>query len=223
MKNGSRIGKQKGLAAIEVLLLFGVLFTIILTSVDIVRYVYIQDRLNTAVVVVGNLAADLTPNNDGNQRYESLLCNITESAGRYDLCPDSAALLGLKKAALEVMRLSDDSNFAMRVEYISRPNVPQSEEYARSAVLGKGKCSLMQRVPGGIRIHNYLTKNYVNSPATVKNRAHNQYVYVSACYLNRAKGSFSTNHVINKLFGEQLFADSFSIRRYWYQGDTIEK
>ncbi|KJY80951.1 hypothetical protein [Vibrio nigripulchritudo] len=217
MKQLRNLKKQSGLALVEVSFYTTVLFTIIWFSADIARYVYMQYRVNTAVVVVGNLAADLVPKNDQNRTFESLLCNVNATNKRYDLCPDSPALKGLKKAALEVMGLKDDSNFAMRVEYISRPNIPQSEEYARSPVLGRGNCKLIQKVPGGIRIHNYLTRNYVNSPADVKNRGHNQYVYVSACYLdNSSKG------LVTKLFGEQLFSDSFSIRRYWYQGDTIE-
>ncbi|EGU60268.1 hypothetical protein VINI7043_06565 [Vibrio nigripulchritudo ATCC 27043] len=217
MNQALNVKKQSGFASIEVLLYVVVLFFIIWMSSDIARYVYMQDRINTAVVVVGNLAADLVPKNDQNRTFESLLCNVNDANKRYDLCPDSLALRGLKKAAREVMGLADDSNFAMRIEYISRPNISQSEEYARSPVLGRGNCKLIQTVPGGIRIHNYLTRNYANSPAEVKNRAHNQYVYVSACYVD-----LSSNWFTSKLLGVQHFSDSFSIRRYWYQGDTIE-
>ncbi|WP_367989406.1 hypothetical protein AB2S62_19395 [Vibrio sp. NTOU-M3] len=214
--------RQSG-AAVETLVFVLLILMIVWAAVDVTRLFKIQDRLHLAVTTVGALAADIPPENESNTRFEQLLCGTTKADLRFDACPQSSTSDFLMAVAEKTLGLDDANQFAMRFEFISDPGIPNSQEYAKSEVLGSGNCDLSPVVvPGGVRIASYLTNPLTTSEVTLKNRAHHQFVYVAMCVESSAlAGSLSAWLMKDKL-NKELFADSMNLRRYWYNGDYIE-
>ncbi len=209
--------KQSGVAMIELLATAIVLMGAIWSIAAIAKLYLLQDRLHLAAVTIGSLAADTPPQNDLNLRFESILCGKSQAALRYDECPESTTSEFLYQAGLKVVGEEHASRFAMRFEFVSDPRIAQSQEYAISETIGQGSCNLHPFVPGGVRINSYLTAPSSTSTTTLKNRAHHQFVYVAVCVEPLGIAGQLAN-LINK----PLFADSMSLRRYWYDGDYIE-
>lgn len=216
-KQTSTRARQRGVAAIEMIAYLVLLIVITLCALDINRYIHYQDRLHLTVATIGPLAADIPPDNANNVRYEQLLCSSSQAKLKHDECPTSEVTNALLSAAIETMGIDDAQRFAMRFEFISDPGIPGSKEYARTENLGQGNCDLYPNVPGGIRLANYLTNPVSTRDVALKNRAHNQFIYLAACY--QPTGMMS---VVAKLLDTPLFADSLSLRRYWYSGDYDE-
>lgn len=209
--------KQAGVVIFELLATILILMGAIWSIVNIAKLYLLQDRLHLAAVTIGTLAADTPPQNDLNLRFESILCNKNQSALRYDECPQSSTSEFLYQAGLKVLGEEHANRFAMRFEFVSDPRIAQSQEYAISETIGQGQCNLHPFVPGGVRINSYLTAPGSTSTTTLKNRAHHQFVYVAVC----VESLGISGHLAN-LINKPLFADSMSLRRYWYDGDYIE-
>jgi len=209
--------KQRGVILIELVFYVSIVMGLMLAAVDILRYVHFQDRLHLVATTIGPLAADIPPDNDNNVRFEQQLCGTSQVNLKYDDCPESEVTKALLKIALETMGLDNDQQFAMRLEFISDADNAVSKEFAKTNVIGRGKCDLYPNVPGGIRLVKYLSNPSSTRDVELKNRAHSQFIYVAACY--QPTGLMSA---VQTLLDEALFADSLSLRRYWYSGDRYE-
>lgn len=209
--------KQRGVIMIELVLYVSIVMGLMIAAVDILRYVHFQDRLHLVVSTVGPLAADIPPDSSNNVRFEQQLCGVGQVNLKHDDCPESEVTKALLKIALETMGLENSERFAMRLEFISDSNNASSKEFAKTNTLGGGSCELYPNVPGGIRLVKYLSNSSSTREVELKNRAHSQFIYVAACY--QPSGLMS---VVKTLIDAPLFADSLSLRRYWYSGDRNE-
>lgn len=209
--------KQQGLAFLEMVMSILLLSSLIWSVIAIAGLYTLQDRLHLAVSTVGSLAADIPPQNEANRRFESILCDKTQSSLRYDECPESVTSQFLYKAAVQTLGEKHERRFAMRFEFVSDPRIAQSQEYAKSETIGQGQCNLNPFVPGGVRINSYLTNPSSTSTTQLKNRAHHQFIYIAMCV-----EPMGISGTLARLVNKPLFADSMSLRRYWYDGDYIE-
>ncbi|MEZ8824121.1 hypothetical protein AB6E04_07150 [Vibrio amylolyticus] len=209
--------KQHGIALVEMAMFVLFLSGVIWSVAAVARLYALQDRLHLAVSTVGTLAADIPPQNEVNLRFESILCGKSNTALRFDECPESITSQFLYEAAIQTLGTKYEGRFAMRFEFVSDPRIAQSQEFAKSDIIGQGQCDLTPFVPGGVRINSYLTNPSSTNTTTLKNRAHHQFIYMAMCV-----EPLGIAGRLASLVNKPLFADSMSLRRYWYDGDYIE-
>ena len=112
------------------------------------------------------------------------------------------------------MALQSSKNFAMQIEFIDRS--PFDFKYAKTQRLRQSNCRLDNNTTGGITVADYLTSNKSRPPVDLKNRAQHQFIFVVMCY------KFPNNWFTEFITSNEIYADSFNLRRYWYSGDSHE-